>query len=201
VLRIGLTGGIGSGKSAASGYFEELGILVVDADIVAREVVEPGTVALSEIAKAFGDAIINADQTLNRGKLRDIIFSDATKKAWLETLLHPIIREEIIKQLDASSTPYSLLVSPLLFETDQHHLVDRILLIDLPEALQIQRAAKRDENTEQQIKKIIASQLPRDYKLKHANDVISNHLGTDELKQAIQRQHKIYKALAHEQKH
>ncbi|KZZ51337.1 dephospho-CoA kinase, partial [Oleiphilus sp. HI0122] len=174
MLIIGLTGGIGSGKSAASAHFEKLGIHVVDADLVAREVVEPGKPALATIAKQFGADILNEFGGLDRTKLRAIIFSDTNAKRWLEALLHPIIRSEIIRQISNAESPYAILVSPLLFETDQHKLCSRTLLIDAPKELQIERATKRDNVSIDSIEKIIAAQMPREAKQKHADDIILN---------------------------
>ncbi len=198
-LVIGLTGGIGSGKTAASDEFQHLGIAVVDADIVAREVVEPGQPALREIASHFGPDILTKEGLLDRAALREIIFSSKGQKQWLESLLHPIIRTEIKQQLVSSSSPYAILVSPLLFETDQSELVSRILLIDVPVELQLARASQRDNNSREQIQKIIASQLPREYKLAHANDVICNDQCLDYLKQQVHQQHQTYLELAREQ--
>jgi len=201
MFTIGLTGGIGSGKSAASDIFSSAGVCIVDADIVAREVVEPGTAALTEIAARFGRNIVNHKNELDRSKLREIIFSTPSEKQWLEQLLHPIIREEIKRQLNAANSGYSILVSPLLFETDQHQLVKRTLLIDVPVEIQIERASKRDNNSEEQIRKIIDNQLSREYKLDKADDIIPNQYGFAELELAIKRQHLIYLELAREQYH
>lgn len=197
-LIIGLTGGIGSGKTAASDEFQALGICIVDADIVAREVVEPGTAALSKIATHFGTDILTNTGELDRAALRQIIFSSKDQKQWLESLLHPIIRSEIKRQLNSADSPYVILVSPLLFETDQAELVSRILLIDVPVELQLQRASERDQNSTEQIQKIIDMQLPRDYKLERANDVISNNRDLASLKQNVLRQHQAYLELASE---
>jgi len=197
---IGLTGGIGSGKTAASQFFEALGVCVVDADVVAREVVQPGTQALWNIAEHFGESILQIDGTLDRKKLRSVIFSTPSEKVWLEQLLHPIIRKETIRQLKAAHSDYSILVSPLLFETDQHQLTQRTLLIDVPEDIQLERAAKRDDNQKEQIQKIIDSQLSRKTKQQRADDIISNHLSLSSLKLSIEKQHKIYLELAHEQR-
>jgi dephospho-CoA kinase len=197
-LIIGLTGGIGSGKTAASNEFEALGISIVDADIVAREVVEPGRPALQEIAEHFGKEILSEDGTLNRATLRNIIFSSEEQKSWLENLLHPIIRTEITKQLEAAQSPYVILVSPLLFETDQAELVERILLIDVPVEIQLARASERDQNSTEQIQKIIDKQLPRDYKLEHSNDVICNDQDLDYLRTRVHHQHGIYLELSSE---
>ncbi len=192
MLTIGLTGGIGSGKTAASTYFEELGICIVDADVVARQIVEPGQAALAAIIQHFGRSILLADDTLDRAKLREKIFNNPTDKTWLESLLHPLIREEITRQLQAAKSPYVILVSPLLFETNQHTLVDRTLLIDVPEQVQRERAAQRDGNSVQQIQKIIDSQLPRKQKLARADDVIVNDKGLAELKENISIMHEKY---------
>ncbi len=192
MLTIGLTGGIGSGKTAASTYFEELGICIVDADVVARQIVEPGQAALAAIIQHFGRTILHPDDTLDRAKLREKIFNNPADKTWLESLLHPLIREEITRQLQAAKSPYVILVSPLLFETNQHTLVDRTLLIDVPEQVQRERAAQRDGNSVQQIQKIIDSQLPRKQKLARADDVIVNDKGLAELKENISIMHEKY---------
>jgi dephospho-CoA kinase len=189
---VGLTGGIGSGKSAASDHFQRLGISIVDADIVAREVVEPGKPAFNAIVEHFGQDILTAETILDRAKLRQRIFENAKEKAWLETLLHPIIRQEIQRQLVACEGPYAILVSPLLFETNQQRLVDRTLLIDVPEKLQLARASSRDQNSTEQIQKIIDSQLPRDVKLARADDVILNDKSLADLKIKVEQQHAKY---------
>lgn len=199
MLIIGLTGGIGSGKTAASDIFASLGVNVVDADIVAREVVDPGRPALSEIAMHFGKDILLDNGHLDRAQLRSIIFSQASEKEWLENLLHPLIRQEIKTQLAQSTSQYAILVSPLLLETDQSQIVDRILLIDVPPNIQIERATQRDNNSSQQIQKIINSQLPRDAKISKSDDVICNDQSLIELKNKVIDQHAFYLELAHEQ--
>ena len=199
MLIIGLTGGIGSGKTAASDIFESLGVNVVDADIVAREVVEPEKPALNKIAKHFGKDILQDDGHLDRAQLRSIIFSQPLEKEWLENLLHPLIRQEIQAQLGQSTSQYAILVSPLLLETDQSKIVNRILLIDVPPNIQIERAAQRDNNSRQQIQKIIDSQLPRDVKISKSDDVICNDQSFAELEKKIIEQHAFYLELAHEQ--
>lgn len=198
-LVIGLTGGIGSGKTAASDEFQALGISIVDADIVAREVVQPGRPALDEIAKHFGKTILNEEGSLDRAALRQIIFSSKEEKQWLEALLHPIIRAEIKLQLTEATSSYVILVSPLLFETDQAELVNRTLLIDIPVSIQIERASKRDQNSADQIKKIIENQMPRDYKLQLADDVINNDQDIAHLINQVHLKHQIYLELASEQ--
>lgn len=171
---LGLTGGIGSGKSAASQWFEAQNIVVVDADIVAREVVEVGQPALAQIQHAFGDWVILENGALNRAALREHIFKDPSARQTLEQITHPAIRTAIVEQLAAAQSPYVILVSPLLFETNQHELTDHTLLIDATEELQIQRASSRDGQSVEQIQKIIQVQMPREQKIQHANDVVLN---------------------------
>ena len=195
-LIIGLTGGIGSGKSEASKRFAERGVLVVDADVVAREVVEPGKPALMQIAAHFGTDILDATGSLQRGKLREIIFSNSTEKQWLESLLHPIINAEIRRQLAGATSPYSILASPLLLETRQFELVDRILVIDASEQQQLERASKRDKNNEGQIKAIMQTQLSRQERCARATDIIQNHGSIDELDEQVEKLHQLYLELA-----
>jgi dephospho-CoA kinase len=196
MLIVGLTGGIGSGKSAASARFEELGVKVVDADVVAREVVEPERPALKMIAKQFGAHILNPDGSLNRAALREIIFSDSNAKRWIETLLHPLIRSEIIRQLSQAESEYAMLVSPLLFEAKQYQLCTRTLLIDATEDLQKQRASLRDDTTEDAIQRIIEIQMPRESKKKLASDIITNDGDLEYLKAQVDDKHLSYLALA-----
>ena len=171
---IGLTGGIGSGKSTVAEAFRQHGINTVDADSASRAVVEPGMPALESIRQHFGANILQQDGSLDRAALRSIVFSDPQQKAWLESLLHPLIREWIIQQLQISTGPYVVLESPLLFETDQHQLADTVVLVDIPEKLQIERASARDSNLADQIKRIIDSQMPRQEKLSRADIVFDN---------------------------
>ena len=161
---LGLTGGIGSGKSAASQWFEAQGIAVVDADIVAREVVDIGQPTLQQIQQAFGDWVLLEDGSLNRRALREHIFQSPEARKTLENITHPAIRTSIIQQLHAAQSPYAILVSPLLFETNQHELTQHTLLIDAAIELQIQRASQRDRQNVEQIQKIIAAQMPREQK-------------------------------------
>lgn len=195
-LIIGLTGGIGSGKSEASKRFAERGIVVVDADIVAREVVEPGSAALDQISAHFGKEILDAGSSLNRSKLREVIFSNPTEKQWLESLLHPIINASIRRQLASASSTYAILTSPLLLETQQFQLVDRILVIDTSEQLQIARASRRDKNNEPQIKAIMRTQLSRQERCARATDIIYNYGDIQELDEQIEKLHQLYLELA-----
>ena len=171
---LGLTGGIGSGKSAASQWFEAQGIAVVDADIVAREVVDIGQPALQQIREAFGDWVLLEDGSLNRRALREHIFHSPEARKTLENITHPAIRTSILQQLHAAQSPYAILVSPLLFETNQHELTQHTLLIDAAIELQIQRASQRDGQNVEQIQRIIAAQMPREQKRAMADDIVLN---------------------------
>lgn len=189
---VGLTGGIGSGKSAVARCFEQLGIVVVDADIAARKVVEPGTPALAAITEHFGADMLLSDGQLDRAALRQRIFSDGAAKTWLEQLLHPLISTWIWQQLEAASSPYAVLESPLLLETTQHQRVNRVLVVDVPEAVQIARATARDSNSEDQIRAIMANQMPRAERLARADDVIDNSGSLEQLQQQVAILHRKY---------
>ena len=154
MLIIGLTGGIGSGKSAVSDKFKSLGITVVDADVAARTVVEPGQPALAEIERHFGSNILNQEGVLDRAQLREIIASDSEERVWLESVLHPKIGEQIAKELAESTSPYTIYVAPLLLETNSQKMCSRVLVVDVPKEIQIQRTAERDKVSEIQIEKI-----------------------------------------------
>ena len=188
---VGITGGIGCGKTTVTDQFTELGIEVVDADIAARDVVAINSVGLSTITEKFGESILLDTGELNRAKLREIIFSDANQKVWLENLLHPLIRKRIIQQLnaDASNHGYTLLSSPLLLETDQHKMTDWVITIDLDTQLQINRAMRRDSNTREQIEKIINSQLSREQRNAKADMIINNDGSIEELHQSVAHAH------------
>ena len=176
---VGLTGGIGSGKSTVANSFKKLGIRVVDADFGARAVVESGSEALSKIEAYFQPLAVDTpmiiDGKLNRSALRDIVFNDVDKKGWLEALLHPLISQWIDDQIgQPTESPYIILESPLLFETEQHNKVNTALLVDIPPELQIQRAMQRDKNSADQIQGIIDSQMSRKDKLNKATYIFDN---------------------------
>lgn len=173
-LVVGVTGGIGSGKSAVTDRFERLGIRVVDADRIARLVVEPGRPALAAIAARHGAGILTADGSLDRAALRQRVFADQAERLWLERLTHPLIGEEISAQLAAAPPPYVILSSPLLLETAQRDRADVIVVVDVPEAVQLARTMARDDNDEQQVRRIMAAQMPRQERLKQADFVIDN---------------------------
>ncbi|MBW4933816.1 dephospho-CoA kinase [Marinobacter sp. F4206] len=189
---VGLTGGIGSGKSTVVRMFGDLGIHWVDADDVAREVVEPGTPALKAIAEHFGPDILTGDGALDRAQLRKIVFETPEERAWLEALLHPVIREELVRQLtpDNYTQPYTLLVSPLLFETNQHQLVDRAIVVDVPVEVQIDRTMSRDTNSRDQVERIIAAQMPREERLARADAIIDNNRPIDDVERQVRDLHK-----------
>lgn len=193
---IGLTGGIGSGKSTVSTLFSELGIVIVDADVAARDVVNPGSATLKKIQAHFGKNIINSDGSLNRQILREQVFSNETERHWLEMLLHPLIKQRLQQQLKSAASPYAILSSPLLLETDQHQLTQRILVIDVPETLQLERASSRDKTDRTQIKAIMAAQMDRKMRCKHADDIILNDLDTNQLKAKVLSLHQCYLTLA-----
>lgn len=193
---VGLTGGIGSGKSAVSEIFERKGIKVIDADVVSRQVVEPSTPALANIVEHFGPDILDHEGKLIRSKLRNIIFNNAEEKEWLEQLLHPIINKEIQQQLTDVQSQYAILSSPLLLETHQHKLVDRILVVDASEELQIQRAMRRDNNNPELIKAIMHSQISRQERCARANDIIQNHGEIEELQPQVDKYHQLYLELS-----
>ncbi|GAB3371876.1 dephospho-CoA kinase [Spongiibacter taiwanensis] len=171
---VGLTGGIGSGKSAATRAFADKGVVIVDADVVAREVVEPGTPALKAIAAHFGDDILQENGALDRAALRQRIFADQDEKRWLEALLHPLIHAETRRQLDAAQSPYVIYVSPLLVDGGQQTMCKDLVVVDVPEAVQIERTMARDNNPRSLVEKILASQVDRQTRLAAATHVIDN---------------------------
>ena len=185
----GLTGGIGSGKTAVSDRFKALGIHVVDADIAARTVVEPGQPAWQDIKEFFGPDVLLEDQSLNRAWLRQQVFADNNKRKQLETFTHPRIRDEIIRDLSSSSSAYTLLVSPLLIESGQVALVKKVIVVDVPEETQLERTCSRDNNDAEQVKRIIAAQISRKKRLAQANWVIDNSLPLDTLDARVEALH------------
>ena len=193
---VGLTGGIGSGKTAASDAFVALGIEVVDADICARIVVEKGRPALAAIAEHFGAEFLTASGELDRAALRRLIFSDVAAKKWLEALLHPLIFSELCAQLESAKSPYALLVSPLLIESQQYLVCDRVLVVDVPEALQIERTMQRDSNDRAQVEAIMASQTSREKRLSLAQDVLENTQDLAYIHAEVERLHRQYLQLA-----
>ena len=186
---IGLTGGIGSGKTAVSEAFENLGITVVDADLASRVVVEKGKPCLEKIAEHFGEDILNENSELDRAKLREIIFNSSEEKNWLESLLHPAIAGQIQDELKASTSAYTILVSPLLLETNQKEFCSKVLIVDVPVEVQVDRTLKRDGVSEEQVQSIIKSQISREARLELADEIIMNDGNLEDLKLAVKDLH------------
>ena len=186
---VGITGGIGCGKSSATDLLKKLNVDIVDADIIARKIVEPGKFALKKIVDYFGAEILLPDGSLDRAQLRVIIFSEKEKKDWLEELIHPLIKDEIRVQIKSASSKYVVLSSALLLETRQKDLVDIVVVVDIPEILQIERTTLRDRNSSELVKKIIDSQIKRDERLSKADIVIDNSDSLDKLKLKIKELH------------
>ncbi len=191
-LVVALTGGIGSGKSTIANHFAELGVPVIDADLLAREQTRAGMPALKEIAQIFGTHMLTPAGELDRAALRRYIFDEPGARERLEAILHPKIRTAMRDQLRTQVAPYVVLVIPLLLETGQTDLADRILAVDLPENLQLKRAARRDLQTPEQIQAIMRAQCPRADRLAVADDVIDNRGPLDQLQRRIEALHKRY---------
>jgi dephospho-CoA kinase len=195
---VGLTGGIGSGKTTVANIFHELGVQSVDADLVAREVVMPGEPALDAIVQHFGQAILHPDGQLDRAALRVRIFANEAEKQWLNQLLHPQIRQRLLQQLQSCTTSYALLIAPLLLENKLQIYTDRVLVVDIPEDLQLSRTVQRDQVTAEQIRNILSSQLARAERLAQADDILLNTIPVSELKPQIQQLHLSYQQFAKE---
>ncbi|PMO03324.1 dephospho-CoA kinase [Vibrio splendidus] len=194
---IGLSGGIASGKTTVANLFNEhFNIDIVDADIVAREVVAVGSDGLKQITDHFGEAILLEDGALNRSKLRELIFSDPTEKQWLNDLLHPMIRNKIDSDLSKVTSPYGLLVAPLLVENQMQSMADRVLIVDVPTEVQIERTMSRDNVSREQVASILKSQASREQRLAVADDVIKNHTKNQELLPQITDLHQKYLAIS-----
>ncbi|MAL84428.1 MAG: dephospho-CoA kinase [Idiomarina sp.] len=191
---VGVTGGIGSGKSAATAEFEKLGITVVDADVVARRVVMPGTPCLQAIAEHFGNQLLTEGGELNRKALRQRVFSNPREKEWLNKLLHPAIRQELISQLEQADSPYVILSAPLLLENGLEKYCQRVLVVDAPESLQISRTIQRDDSPKKEVEAIMKAQLSRSERLKKANDVLNNDGSLEQLEQQVLQLHQRYLA-------
>lgn len=195
-LRIGLTGGIASGKSTVADMFADRGATIIDTDIIAREIVEPGKPALEEIRGTFGDDVINADGSLDRAALRRIVFADDEARKRLERILHPRIRAETMRQAGESAGVYQVIVVPLLVESPIKDAVDRILVVDCDEATQIRRLVARDAESEEQARRMLAAQSTREQRLAIADDVVRNDGDLDETREQVQALHQQYLELS-----
>ncbi|WP_411726416.1 dephospho-CoA kinase [Methyloglobulus sp.] len=197
MFKVGLSGGIGCGKTTVSKLFTELNVPVVDADDIAHKLVKPGQPALLDIAKAFGNKVFNPDGSLSRQYLREIVFSDLQQKQKLEAILHPLVFASIQEKVNKLATPYCIVSIPLLFETHMSHLVDRILVIDCPVKIQIERVKRRDGLADARIQSIINSQVSREFRMAHADDVIDNS-NTDGsgLAENVKKLHNLYLSIS-----
>lgn len=195
-LIIGLTGGIGSGKTQASDHFAKLGVDVVDTDVIARQVVAKGSSGLAQIVEHFGEDVLSDDGSLNRSELRQRIFDNPEQRQWLNQLTHPLIRQQALQQCQQASSPYVVLVVPLLLEGEMHQLVNRILVVDVDEQTQVERTCSRDNNGADLVKQIIAAQIDRDSRLARADDIIDNSGTLLQLQQQVEQLHQRYLTLA-----
>lgn len=197
MLKIGLTGGIASGKSTVSQLFHERhGIPVVDADVVAREVVTPGQSALAQIVGEFGESVLDSHGELDRQHIRDLIFSNDEQRHKLEAILHPVIEREMLRQVSELKAPYCILAIPLLVEANQTNIVDRVLVIDTPEKVQIERLTRRDNIPLTQANKILSAQIDRETRLAVADDIITNTGPIEDLTEQVDRLHAKYQRLS-----
>ncbi len=196
---IGLTGGIGSGKSTVAKLFSDKGVTVIDTDQLARDVTAPDQPALQLIQKKFGKEILLPDGNLNRSLLRQMIFDDPAKRIWLEQLLHPLIRTELKRLAEASASPYCIAVIPLLFETQPNPLINRVLTIDLSEEDQIQRTQIRDKLSPEAVHAILKTQASRELRREKADDIIYNHGSIEDLVSQVDQLHQAYLLLAKSQ--
>ena len=200
MLIVGLTGGIGSGKSTVAEQFAQHNIEIIDTDIISREVVDSDPKVLKEIVNKFGKEILNTDGSLNRKSLASIIFSDKEKKEYLEHILHPRIRATALKRMHTAKGPYCIVIVPLLVETKFYNFVDKVLVIDAASDLQLERVSKRDKISKEEAKLIIKAQTTREERLNRADDIIDNNLSLDEIKEAVEKLHKQYLTIAKKDK-
>ncbi len=191
---IGLTGGIGSGKSTVAKLFAEKGINIIDTDELAREVIDECT--LQQLVDRFGETILLPDKKLNRAKLRAIVFHENEQRIWLEKLLHPLILKKMKQKIESVTSPYCIVVIPLLFETDPNPILQRVLVVDATEKQQIERAKIRDNLTKEEIEKVMRTQVSRQHRLALANDIVENHGDLTNLKKQVAKLHECYVTLS-----
>ncbi|OGT47236.1 MAG: dephospho-CoA kinase [Gammaproteobacteria bacterium RIFCSPHIGHO2_12_FULL_41_20] len=189
---VGLTGGIGSGKSTVARLFAKHGITIIDADEIARQLTAPDQPALQQIVAHFGNAILLEDGSLNRYKLRRIIFDNTENRSWLEQLLHPLIRKQMQQRIQAATSAYCIAMIPLLLESTPNPLIQRILVVDTPEEYQIQRVQKRDQSPPTEIASIVKTQINREKRLAAADDVITNQGSANDLIPQVEKLHQLY---------
>lgn len=198
MLKVGLTGGIGSGKSTVAACFADLGVSVIDADAIARELVTPGMPALQEIAESFGPDIVAQDGTLKRAQLRSLIFRDAVQRGRLEAILHPLILREMEARAAKLTAPYCILGIPLLLETQQGQRVDRILVVDTPHYLQYRRVMERDHSSTGEVAAILRAQIGFRERLARADDIVTNDRDLTHLQGQVDELHQCYQRRAAE---
>lgn len=196
MLRVGLTGGIGSGKTTVANFFQELGIQIIDSDEIAKSLTNKNQPIYNEVVKRYGDKILTEDAEINRRELRAIIFSDHNEKRWLEDLLHPLIKQKIQEEVAKSTSPYCIVVIPLLIETGAYDLVDRVLVVDASVQKQILRTTQRDKTSSVFVVDIIKSQASREERMSIATDIIYNEGDLEELKNKVYQQHLKYLEIA-----
>lgn len=195
-LRIGLTGGIASGKSTVAAMFAELGVPVIDTDVLAREVVAPGQPALARLVAEFGPGILAADGSLDRARMRERVFADDAERARLEAIVHPAVREAMVDRAARAGGAYQILVVPLLLETGMTGLVDRVLVIDCPREVQLERLRRRDGEDRAGAERLLAAQMDREERLSRADDILQNDGELESLRHAVERLHGFYVAAA-----
>jgi dephospho-CoA kinase len=196
MLRVGLTGGIGSGKSTVARLFARHGVPVLDADAIAHELSAPGAAAFDDIVRRFGREILDASGRIARSQLAQRVFADAAERRALEAILHPLIRRELQARSQALTEPYCVLVIPLLVESGQRDLVDRVLVVDCPEDEQLRRASARDGRAAEEVRQIMSAQATRAARLAAADDMIANDRDLDHLEREVERLHRLYLSLA-----
>jgi dephospho-CoA kinase len=186
---VGITGGIGSGKTAVTDLLANLGITIVDADLASRLIMQPGKPALAAVENHFGASILLPDGQLDRAALRALVFADPAERSWLEALTHPLIGQEIQDQLAAATSPYVVLSSPLLLETSQRELCDCVVVVDVPASTQLERTMARDNNDAEQVRRIMAAQLEREARIARADEVIDNSGTLEDLQERVRDLH------------
>ncbi len=196
MLKIGLTGGIGSGKSTVADLFREEHIPIIDADSIARNILDVGTEGYCQVIEKFGAEIILSNKELDRRLIREKVFKNPALLQWLNQCTHPKVRAEINRQVSETKSPYVILDIPLLFENKLEPTVDRVLVVDVPQELQLERVLQRDDSSAETIESIMKQQVSRDYRLAHADDIIDNSQNLEKLKRQVKHFHQLYLTMA-----